>query len=173
MNHFKKGGKVALLGENYFPPTNNSHMSIRRGKGLQKIMGTILHHKPSVMYICPTKGVNINLIPLIISYNIPLRLVFPSKSFFCTLTAEEKSILDAACSVADKVIILSQHRSDPLQWAEDWFTASKKAVDNSDWVLVASNLEEVTESFSGLLERFKGNTKPVLAVDFGEEAQCQ
>ena len=125
------------------------------------------------MYICPTRGVNINLIPLIMMNNIPFRLVFPSKSFFSTLTEDEKCILDAACSVADKVIILSQHQSDPLRWSDDWFRASKKVVDNSDWVLVASNVEDVTEGFSGLLEKFEGNLKPVLAVDFGEEAQYQ
>ena len=119
---------MALLGENYFPPMNNSHTSHRRGKGLEKIMGAILYHQPSVMYICPTRGVNINLIPLIMMNNIPFRLVFPSKSFFSTLTEDEKCILDAACSVADKVIILSQHQSDPLRWSDDWFRASKKVV---------------------------------------------
>jgi len=136
-------------------------------------MEAIIHHQPAVMYICPTRGVNINLIPLIMMNNIPFRLVFPSKSFFSTLNEDEKCILDVACSKADKVIILSEDRCDPLSWYEDWFKASKKAVDNSDWVLIAHNLEEITESFSNLLERFEGNAKPVLAVDFGGEAQCQ
>tara|TARA_R110000796_G_scaffold65569_2_gene151438 strand:+ start:485 stop:1006 length:522 start_codon:yes stop_codon:yes gene_type:complete len=173
MNHFKKGGKVALLGENYFPPMNNSHMSNRRGKGLQRIMEAIIHYKPSVMYICPTKGVNINLLPLLLVNGIPVRLVFPSKSFFSTLNEDEKCILDMACHKADKVIILSQHKCDPLRWSDDWYRASKKVVENSDWVLVAHNMEDVTESFSSLLEKFDGNPKPVLAIDFGEEAQYQ
>jgi len=173
MKHFKKGARVALLGENYFPPMNNSHISNRRGKGLQRIMDAIIQHQPSVMYICPTKGVNINLIPLIMMNNIPFRLVFPSKAFFSTLNEEEKCILDIACSKADKVIILSQHKCDPLRWSEDWFAASKKAVENSDWVLVAVNQEDTTEGFSNLLDRFEGNPKPVLAVDFGGEVQYQ
>ena len=164
---------MALLGENYFPPMNNSHISKRRGWGLQRIMEAIIHYQPAVMYICPTKGVNINLIPLIMLHDIPFRLVFPSKHFFSTLNEDEKSILDCACANADKVIILSQHKCDPLRWSDDWYTASKKAVDNSDWVMIAHNMEDVTESFSSLLERFEGNSKPVLAVDFGEEAQYQ
>lgn len=78
-----------------------------------------------------------------------------------------------ACHKADKVIILSQHKCDPLRWSDDWYRASKKVVENSDWVLVAHNMEDVTESFSSLLEKFDGNPKPVLAIDFGEEAQYQ
>jgi len=173
MNHIKKNARVALLGENYFPPMNRSHVSNARGVGLQRVMEAILHHQPAVMYICPTKGVNINLLPLVMLNKIPFRLVFPSKSFFSTLTEDEKCILDVACVNADKVIILSQHKCDPLRWSEDWFVASQKAVNNSDWVLIASNTEEVTESFSSLLTKFEGNPKPVLAVDFGLEAQYQ
>ena len=136
-------------------------------------MDAILKNRPSVMYICPTKGVNINLLPLIMLNEIPFRLVFPSKQFFTTLTEDEKCILDLACSHADKVIILSQHKSDPLTWSQDWLTASKKVVENSDWVLIASNTGDITESFSSLLSKFDGNPKPVLAVDFGLEAQYQ
>ena len=164
---------MALLGENYFPPMNNSHISKTRRNGLHRIMEAILHYQPSVMYICPTKGVNINLVPLIMMSDIPFRLVFPSKAFFTTLTEDEKVILDMACAEADKVIILSQHNCDPLRWADDWYTASKKAIDNSDWVLIAHNEDNVTESFASLLEKFEENTKPVLAVDFGLEAQYQ
>jgi hypothetical protein len=173
MNHMKKNARVALLGENYFPPMNNSHISNARGHGLQKVMDAIIRYQPSVMYICPTRGVNINLLPLIMINEIPFRLVFPSKSFFSTLTEEEKCILDVACAKADKVIILSQHKADPLGWSRDWYKASEKVVSNSDWVLIASNCESVTESFADLLEKFTGNPKPVLAVDFGVEAQYQ
>jgi hypothetical protein len=173
MNHIKKNARVALLGENYFPPMNNSHISNARGVGLHIVMDAILKNRPSVMYICPTKGVNINLLPLIMLNEIPFRLVFPSKQFFATLTEDEKCILDLACSHADKVIILSQHKSDPLTWSQDWLTASKKVVENSDWVLIASNTGEITESFSSLLSKFNGSSKPVLAVDFGLEAQYQ
>lgn len=169
----KKNAKMALLGENYFPPMNNSHISNARGHGLQKVMGAILSHQPSVIYICPTRGVNINILPLIMMNEIPFRLVFPSKSFFSILHEDEKCILDAACSRADKVIILSERTCDPLKWADDWFKASEKAVDNSDWVLIASNNVEVTESFGDLLKKFEGNPTPVLAVDFGVEAQYQ
>ncbi len=169
----KKNARVALLGENYFPPMNNSHISNARGHGLQKVMGAIISHQPSVIYICPTRGVNINLLPLIMMNDIPFRLVFPSKSFFSTLTEEEKCILDIGCSKADKVIILSQDKCNPLDWSNDWYKASAKVVNNSDWVLIASNSDSVTESFTDLLDKFTGNPKPVLAVDFGVEAQYQ
>tara|TARA_R110001583_G_scaffold102694_1_gene249315 strand:+ start:143 stop:664 length:522 start_codon:yes stop_codon:yes gene_type:complete len=173
MNHIKKNARVALLGENYFPPMNNSHISNARGVGLERVMRAILLHQPAVIYICPTKGVNINLLPLIMLNEIPFRLVFPSKSFFSTLNEDEKCILDLACNHADKVIILSEHKCDPLRWSQDWFTASKKVVENSDWVLIASNTEDITESFSSLLSKFEGDPTPVLAVDFGLEAQYQ
>lgn len=169
----KKNARIALLGENYFPPMNQSYISNARGHGLQKVMEAILTHQPSVIYICPTRGVNINLLPLIMSNEIPFRLVFPSKSFFTTLQEDEKCILDMACERADKVIILSQHKCNPLRWADDWYKASKKAVNNSDWVLIASNYGEVTEGFADLLYKFEGNSKPVLAVDFGVEARYQ
>lgn len=171
MNHFKKGSKVALLGENYFPPVNNSHITRKREEGLDKIMQVLVHHKPSVVYICPTKGVNINLLPFILLNNIPFRLVFPSKHFFTYLNEEEKQILNLACAKADKVIILSEKDCNPLRWSDDWFEATKKAVDNSDWVLIAHSLDDIEGGFTDLLKRFDGNPKPVLAIDFGAEAR--
>ena len=173
MKHYKKGAKVALVGENYFPPSNDSHMTLRRGTALQKIMEAILHHKPSVLYICPTKGVNINMLPLIVMNRLKFRLIFPTKSFFTTLTSEEKCILDIACDKADKVIILSEKTSNPLSWADDWFKGSEKAVNNSDWALIAHDFENTTEGFTTMLQKFEGNSKPVLAVDFGEGEQYQ
>ena len=165
-HNLKKGGKMALLGENYFPPVSKSHMSFRRGKALEKIGSAVLQYRPSVVYVCPTKGVNINLIPLLMMNNIKLRIVMPRKHFFITLTDEEKIILDAACDYADKIIILDQGKADPLKFAEDWYLASERAVESSDWVLVAHN-----ESFNNLMVKFDGNPKPVLAVDFGVEEQ--
>lgn len=170
MNHIKKGARVALLGENYFPPMNDSHTTLRRGEALQKVMGAILHHQPSVIYLCPTKGVNINLLPLIVMNNIPVRLVFPSKHFFTTLNREDKCVLDMASSVADKIIILNEHKSDPLRWTDDWYEATKKAVDNSDFVIIAHSTGEGNESFDDLILRFKNNPKPVVAVGFDVEA---
>ena len=169
MNHFKKGAKMALLGENYFPPMSNSHVTYRRGKSLQKIMSAILHHSPSVVYICPTKGVNINILPLLLMNNVKIRIIMPSKAFFTTLNAEEKVILDAACQSADKIIILSEKKSDPLRFAEDWYQASNRAIKNSDWVLIAHSADTDDKGFEDLLTRFEKNPKPVLAVDFGEE----
>lgn len=169
MEHLKKGAKVALLGENYFPAMNNSHITQRRGKALEKIMGAILHHQPAVVYLCPTRGVNINLLPLLMLNNIPVKLVFPSKHFFGTLSEEEKLILEVASNAADKVIILSENKCDPLRWNEDWYVATKKAIDNSDWVLIAHDREGASEAFNDLVLRFDKNPKPVLAVGFGEE----
>ena len=94
----------------------------------------------------------------------------PSKAFFTTLTAEEKYILDAGCQVADKIIILSNHKADPVNFADDWFKASERAVNNSDWVMIAHSKHEYNESFDDLVLKFKDNPKPVLAVDFGEGA---
>ena len=70
-------------------------------------MGAIIHHQPSVIYVCPTKGVNINILPLLMINKLKFVIIMPSKAFFTTLTAEEKYILDAGCQVADKIIILS------------------------------------------------------------------
>lgn len=169
MNHLKKGAKIALLGENYFPPMNNSHVSKTRAKALEKIMNVILHYEPSVIYVCPTRGVNINLLPALLLHNIRVKLVFPSKHFFATLNEDEKLILEIATGKADKVIILSDAKSDPLRWAEDWYEATKKVVDNSDWVLIAHDRIALNEAFNDLVLRFDNNTKPVLSVGFGEE----
>ena len=168
-----------MLGENYFPPVNNSHMSRRRGQGLNTIMNSILHYKPSVVYVCPTRGVNINLLPLLMMNNIKLRLVMPSKHFFTNLTEEEKInyfhdlkmeiILDAAASNADKIIILSQKKCHPLDWENHWYEASKRAVENSDWVIIVHDRERYNDAFDNLIMQFKENTKPVLAIGLGEE----
>ena len=169
MKHFKKGSRMALLGENYFPPMSNSHVTYRRGRSLEKIMSAILHYSPSVIYICPTKGVNINMLPLLMMNNIKIRIIMPSKAFFANLSADEKVILDHACQIADKIIILSQAQSDPLRFANDWFMASERAVKNSDWVLLAHSAESEDRGFEELMARFEKNPKPVVAVDFGEE----
>lgn len=166
MKHFKKGAKVALLGENYFPPLNDSHTTLRRGEALHRVMGAILKQEPAVIYLCPTKGVNINILPLILLNRIPFRLVIPSKHFFSTLSADDKGILDLASAAADKIIILDDTKCDPLRWVEDWYQASKKVVDNSDLVIIAHNSGEVTEAFDELVYKFKDNPTPVLAVGF-------
>ena len=158
-----------MLGENYFPPVNSSHMSRRRGDGLNKIISAILHYQPSVVYVCPTKGVNINLIPLLLINNIKIRLVMPSKHFFTNLTSEEKFILEAASCKADKIIILSEKKCSPLDWENDWFTASERAVANSDWVMIVHDKERENTAFNDLIMKFEKNPKPVLAVEIGEE----
>ena len=99
---------------------------------------------------------------------IPVKLVFPSKYFFSTLNEDEKLILEVASSKADKVIILSEKKCNPLRWNEDWYDATKKVVDNSDWVLIAHDKEGGSEAFNDLVLRFDKNPKPVLAVGFGE-----
>ena len=113
------------------------------------------------------------MLPLIVMNRLKFRLIFPTKSFFTTLTSEEKCILDIACDKADKVIILSEKTSNPLSWADDWFKGSEKAVNNSDWTLIAHDFENTTEGFTTMLQKFEGNSKPVLAVDFGEGEQYQ
>tara|TARA_R110000765_G_scaffold214988_1_gene319870 strand:- start:160 stop:672 length:513 start_codon:yes stop_codon:yes gene_type:complete len=169
MNHLKKGAKVALVGENYFPPMSKSHTSMRRGRGLERIMSAIVHYQPSVMYVCPTKGVNINLLPFLILNNIPIRLVLPSKHFCATLTRDEKDILDLATSHADKIIILSSKKASPLDFNAHWFQATSRVIESSDWVMVAHQKEGDDRGFEELLNKFDKNPKPVLAVDFGEE----
>ncbi len=164
---------MALIGENYFPPSSKSHMSFRRAKALEKIASAVLKHRPSVIYVCPTKGVNINLLPIIMLNNIKIKIVIPSQNFFATLSEEEKIILEAACSYADKIIFLSEEQVDPLGFADDWYRASERAVKSSDWVLVAHSAEDANESFDDLMIRFDKNPKPVLVVDFGEEEQYQ
>ena len=168
MKHLKKGAKVALLGENYFPPMSNSHVTKRRSKSLQKVLGAIVHYEPSVIYVCPTKGVNINLLPLLLMNEIPFRLVFPSTHFFSNLDSEEKLILEEASNVADKIIILSQEPSNPLKWSQDWYEASKKVVDNSDWVMVVHTPTEANMGFEDLMLKFENNPKPVLAIGLGQ-----
>jgi len=160
---------MGLLGHNYFPPQNKSHTSYNRGKSLHRVMSAIIENEPSVIYLCPTKGVNINLLPLLIINNITFRIVIPSKHFFSNLNGDEKKILDAASAVADKVIILSDQECEVLRWAEDWYHATQRVIGNSDWVLIARNGDEDTESFDDLVCRFKNNTKPVLAVELGME----
>jgi len=168
MKHLKKGAKVALVGENYFPPMNKSHITMRRGKGLDKIMSAIVHYQPSVMYVCPTKGVNINLLPLLVLNNIPIRLVLPSRHFCATLTKEERTILDIASEAADKIIILSEKTSSPSNFSSDWYKGTRRVIANSDWVMVAHDTESEDRGFSDLMLKFDKNPKPVLAVDFGE-----
>ena len=166
----KKGAKIALLGENYFPPVNTSHMTKRREKGLNKIMNAVLHYEPSVVYVCPTKGVNINLVPLLLLNSIKLRLVFPSKHFFANLNEDEKYILEMAAGHADKIIILSDKKCDPLNWANEWYKATERVIANSDWVMIVHNQQIANVAFEELLNRFDQNPKPVLAVGIGEEA---
>jgi hypothetical protein len=168
MNHLKKGAKVALLGENYFPPMSTSHVSLRRGKSLRKIMNAIIHYEPSVVYVCPTKGVNINLLPLLLMHEIKIRLVFPSKHFFSNLGGDEKGILDAACAKADKIIILSDEKCDIRKWADDWYKASKRTIDSSDWVMLIHTPEFANSAFDDLVLKFEKNPKPVLAIGLGQ-----
>ena len=170
-HNIKKGCRVALLGENYFPAINDSHISKRRGNALQKSFGALLEHQPSLVYLCPTRGVNINLLPLLTINNIPFVLIFPCKHFLATLTASEKFVLDAATDKAQRIVILSEEKSSPLQWEEDWYKGTKRAVDSSDWVMVVHSPGYENIAFADLMYKFKKSTKPVLAVAIGEEPQ--
>ncbi len=165
----KKGAKVALLGENYFPPLSESHMSNRRGRAIERVMSAIFKYKPSVVYVCPTKGVNINILPMLLLNNIRFRLVFPSRHFFSLLNGDEKLILEAASQKADKLIILSEEKCDPMRWSDDWYKGTKKAIDNADWVMIVHNSFCEDKGFNDLVLKFNENPKPCLAVALDEE----
>jgi len=159
----KKKIKIALLGDNEFPPLSISHISQRRDFALRQAMEAILTTNPGMVYLCPTKGVNINVLPLIMLNKIPFRLIFPSQDFFRTLTSTEKQILKLALERADKVIILSEEDCGPMDWAEKWYEASRRAVDSADSVVVAHNPNYFT-AFDDLIVKFEGCLKPVIVV---------
>lgn len=174
MQHkIKKGKRVALLGENYFPPMNESHISMRRGSALQKAFGALIEHEPSMIYLCPTRGVNINLLPLIALNNMPFVLIFPSKHFLSTLNPGEKVILEVATDQAERIVILSEEKSNPMRWGKDWYAGTKRAIDSSDWVMLVHTPENDNLAFEDLVLKFRKNPKPVLAVGIGEEVPHQ
>ena len=160
---------MGLIGENYFPPMSDSHLSIQRHHALQQCFKTISLNKPSVIYICPTKGVNINLLPLLMINDYKFVLVYPSRKFFGLLNKDEKRILDAASAVADKIIVLSTKETSPLNWRREWVEGTRKVIDNSDWVMLAHNQFEDNESFIDLCLEFEGDPTPIVEVGFGLE----
>ena len=169
MKHVRENTKMGLLGENQFPPMVNSHLSTKRHYALSQCFGAIAQNKPSVIYICPTKGVNINILPLIIINKIKFELVIPSKKFFTLLTKDEKAILDSASALAEKIIILETKTSNPLDWNKDLIAGTKRVIDSSDWVMIAHNQNEENEAFADLCLQFEGDPTPVLEVGFGQE----
>ena len=122
---------MGLLGENQFPPMLNTHLSIKRHYALQQCFGAIAQNKPSLIYICPTKGVNINILPLLIINKMKFVLVIPSKKFFTLLNKDEKAILDAASSCAEKIVILETKTSNPLDWNKDLIAGTKRVIERS------------------------------------------
>lgn len=165
----KKNARVVLMGTTTFPPMNVSHVTKRRSAALQKVVQTVLHHEPSMLYVCPTRGVNLQILPLLLIYEIPIALIFPSQHFLVNLTQEEKMILEAACSKATKIIILDDTPSTPMTWASEWHKATKQGIDSSDWVMLVKDEDDDNYGFDELLFKFEGCTKPVLAVDLAEE----
>lgn len=160
---------MGLLGENQFPPMSETHLSAKRHFALSQCFGAIAQNKPSVIYICPTKGVNINILPLIIINKMKFILVIPSKKFFTLLSKEEKAILKSASRLAEKIIILETKTSNPLDWNKDLIAGTKRVVDSSDWVMIAHNQYEDNEAFADLCSEFEGDPTPVLEVGFGRE----
>ena len=169
MKHVRENTKMGLLGENQFPPMVNSHLSTKRHYALSQCFGAIAQNKPSVIYICPTKGVNINILPLIIINKIKFVLVIPSKKFFTLLTKDEKAILDSASALAEKIIILETKTSNPLDWNKDLIAGTKRVIDSSDWVMIAHDQFGENEAFADLCQEFEGDPTPVLEVGFGQE----
>jgi len=160
---------MGLIGENYFPPVNDSHMSRQRHNALQNCLGAIIENKPSVIYICPTRGVNINILPLLMINKFKFVLVIPSKKFFTLLTKDEKRILDAASSLAEKIIILDESVANPLDWRKHWVEGTRKVINNSDWVMLVHNRYEGNEAFEDLCLEFEGDPTPILEVGWGQE----
>ena len=169
MKHVRENTKMGLLGENHFPPLNDTHLSNRRHFALQQLFGAIVKNKPSVIYICPTKGVNINILPLIMINNIKFILVIPSKKFFTLLNKEEKSILDAASSSADKILILDTEDASPIDWSSHLIEGTRKVIESSDWVMIAHNQYQENEAFADLMLNFEGDPTPILEVGIGQE----
>ena len=161
---------MGLLGENQFPQMASTHLSAKRHYALQQCFGAIVQNKPSVIYICPTKGVNINILPLLIMNKYKFVLVIPSKKFFTLLNKDEKSILDAASSVADKIIILDTKTANPLDWNSHWVEGTRRVIESSDWVMIAHNQYEDNEAFADLCVNFEGDPTPILEVGIGQEA---
>ena len=169
MKHVRANTKMGLLGENQFPPMLNTHLSIKRHYALQQCFGAIAQNKPSLIYICPTKGVNINILPLLIINKMKFVLVIPSKKFFTLLNKDEKAILDAASSCAEKIVILETKTSNPLDWNKDLRAGTKRVIDSSDWVMIAHDQFGGNEAFADLCLEFEGDPTPVLEVGFGQE----
>jgi hypothetical protein len=156
---------MALIGDGTFPKFAGKE----RYNKMKTIATQVVLHSPSVIYLCPTKGVNINIVPFLIGHEMKFRLILPSRNFFSSLDAKEKKIFKAAAAKADKIIILDESECQPLRWFSDWEAASKKAVDNSDWVMLVHNSTQSSAGFGELLSSFKGETKPVVAVGLEPE----
>jgi len=169
MEHVRANTKMGLLGENQFPPMLSTHLSIKRHYALSQCFGAIAQNKPSLIYICPTKGVNINILPLLIINKIKFILVIPSKKFFTLLTKDEKAILDTASSIAEKIIILETKTANPLDWNKALIAGTKRVIDSSDWVMIAHDQFGENEAFADLCQEFQGDPTPVLEVGFGQE----
>jgi len=158
----RKNKRMALIGDANFP--NYASSEAKLGK-MRMIAATLLKHSPSVIYLCPTKGVNLGLIPFFVINELKFRIVIPSKNFFSCLTKEDKKLFEVAAATADKIIVLDENECEPLRWFSDWEKANKKAIENSDWVMLVHNNEESSEGFAELIQTFKGNNKPVVAID--------
>jgi len=162
----RKNKKMALIGDASFPKYASFEKKLSK---MQLVVATLVKHSPSVIYLCHTRGINLELIPFFIFNNMKFRIVIPSKNFFSSMTKQDKESFSAAVAKADKIIILDEEECDPLRWFSDWERANKKVVDNSDWVMLVHNNEESSKGFGELIQTFKGNDKPVVAIDLNSE----
>jgi hypothetical protein len=158
-----KDKKMALVGDAVFPQTRSRQRMVQT----RAIAKSIIRYSPSVVYLCPTKGVNLSLVPFLVANHIPFVYIIPSKNFFCTLTPREKKVFEVGAKKAQRVIRIDDAECLPLRWFSDWEAASHRAVDSSDWVLMVHNQEETSEGFYKLLGTFVGSKKPTLALDLG------
>jgi hypothetical protein len=162
---YERDSKVAIIGDLIFPPVNKSHVTRRRQIAYKRIFDVIKKYKPSMVYLCPTKGVNINLLPPITKTGTPYSLIIPQKHFCNGGDIEFRRVLDYSLLKAHKIILLNEHKEcGPLDWFNAWCTATKKAISNADWVLVIRS-EEVSPGFVDLMEELRGTEKATLEVN--------
>lgn len=133
------GGVLGLIGDFAFPENlSKERLDVEVETAIHRMMSLLNQKQPERILVCPTPGVNINLLPFLFCSGHRVTLVLPNKEYINTLADIEQETLKKCMNLAEGVIIVnSSSKGELSDYLDDIVESSLHIMEMSDWVTFA------------------------------------
>jgi len=148
---------VGLFGDFTFPRSGAGYDNNKKRNATQSIINILNTIKPKLVYLIPSKGVNLYCTFALSLLNIPYILVTPHNKYYLSLSAKDRKRLIFACKNSKTLIALSDGGE-----AGKFSSKMHEAVEyisNSSGVMLGVSSRKPTEEFIRQMDIFTDNDK--------------